>query len=188
MTLGKGILWLVLALPSVPMTIGYAGGSADAESLLHPTGEFAARWMIIAMLISPLRLMFPDTRWLKWMGVHRRAFGVAAFVYALVHLLLYVVDMGSLQLMLDEFFALGIWTGWAAFAIFIPLAITSNEQSLRALGARWKRLHRWVYPAAVLTLVHWMFVHNNFGPALVHFVPLGLLEIYRITRVRREKT
>lgn len=82
--------------------------------------------------------------------------------------------------MLAEFTELGIWTGWLALAIFIPLAVTSNDASQKWLLGRWKQVQRWVYPAAVLTLVHWIFVHNEFGPALVHFAPLAALEAYRI--------
>ena len=107
---------------------------------------------------------------------------MAAFCYAAIHTLFYVIDMGSLQAVLDEFWLLGIWTGWVAFAIFIPLAFTSNQAMVKKLRAKWKPLQRWVYPAAVLTLVHWIFVHNNLGPALVHFIPLALLETYRIVK------
>ncbi len=174
--------WAILAIPSMPMLAGLLSGSADAERLLHPTGEFAARFMIIAMMITPLRMIFPKTRWLIWLMRRRRYLGVAAFGYALLHTLLYIVDMGALQPMLDEFWALGIWTGWAAFVIFIPLALTSNDVSQRRLLAGWKKLQRFVYPAAVLTLVHWIFVHNNLGPALVHFLPLAALEAWRIRK------
>ncbi len=155
-------------------------GKSVAEGLLHPTGEFSARFMIIAMILTPMRMLFPGSGFWRWMMKRRRYFGVAAFGYAAFHTLLYIIDMGSLRAMLGEFTALGIWTGWAAFVIFIPLAITSNDWSLRAMGTAWKSLQRWVYPAAVFTLLHWMFVHNDIGPALVHFVPLAGLEGYRI--------
>ncbi len=184
-TQSRYFLWLLLALPSMPMIAALASGSADSEQLLHPTGEFAARFMIIAMAISPLRMIFPRSGFLIWLMRRRRYFGVAAFFYAAFHTVLYIVDMGSLRLMLDEFLALGIWTGWAAFAIFMPLALTSNDASQRLLLSWRKVLQRWVYLAAVLTLIHWIFVHNNIGPALVHFVPLGLLEAYRIWKSLR---
>ncbi len=177
-------LWALLALPSIPMIAGLVSGSADPERLLHPTGEFAARFMIIAMMITPLRLMFAKSRWPIWLMRRRRYFGVAAFAYSVLHTLLYIIDMATLQAMLDEFFALGIWTGWAAFAIFIPLGLSSNDAAQRMLLGWWKPLQKWVYPAAVLTLLHWIFVHNNLGPALVHFVPLALLETYRIWKTR----
>ncbi|MCP5084523.1 MAG: iron reductase [Alphaproteobacteria bacterium] len=165
------------------MVAGLASGNANAEGLLHPTGEFAARFMIIAMAITPLRMLFPKARWPVWLMRRRRYFGVAAFLYAVLHTVLYIVDMQTLKAMLDEFFALGIWTGWAAFAIFLPLGFTSNNASQRLLLSAWQPLQRWVYGAALLTLVHWMFVHNNFGPALVHFVPLALLQAYRIWKL-----
>jgi sulfoxide reductase heme-binding subunit YedZ len=139
------------------------------------------------MAITPLRLMFAQARWPLWLMRRRRYFGVAAFGYAVLHTALYIVDMGSLKAMLDEFFALGIWTGWAAFAIFLPLGLTSNDAAQRRLLSWWKPLQRWVYAAAVLTLVHWMFVHNNFGPALVHFVPLALLQIFRLWKSFRPR-
>lgn len=179
--------WMILALPSIPMVIGLSTGRMAAGDLLHSSGEVSARLMIIAMLASPLRLLFPRARWLAWWAQRRRALGVAAFCYALGHLLFYVVDMGSAKTMLAEFWALGIWTGWAGFAIFVPLAITSNEFSVRRLGTRWKLVHRGVYAAAILTLVHWIFVHNNLGPALVHFVPLAVLETIRIAKLQSRR-
>jgi methionine sulfoxide reductase heme-binding subunit len=186
MQFSKYILWALLALPALPMLIALFTGRIDDEGraatefLLHPTGEFAARFMIIAMVATPLRLLFPRAAPIRWLIKHRRAFGVATFLYASLHTVLYIIDMGSLQAMLSEFTALGIWSGWLAMLIFVPLGLTSNDASLRALGTAWKSLQRLVYPAAVATLVHWIFVHNSLGPALVHFMPLAALEAYRI--------
>ena len=180
------VFWAILALPSVPMIAALASGAPDPEGrlptefLLHPTGEFAARFMIIAMALTPLRMLLPRANWIRWLLKRRRHIGVAAFAYAALHTLLYVIDMGSLQTILGEFLAIGIWTGWLAMFIFVPLAITSNDWSVRNLGRQWKPLQRTVYVAAVATLLHWIFVHNNLGPALVHFMPLAALEAYRI--------
>jgi len=184
---GNHIFWILLALPLVPMTLVLLGllSGPTPEDLLHPSGEFAARFMIIAMMLTPLRMLFPQTAWLAWLAARRRALGVAAFAYALLHTLLYLVSMETLTNVLAEFWALGIWTGWAAFLIFVPLAITSNNRSVKAMKRAWKTLHRWVYPAAVLTLIHWIFVHNNLGPALVHFLPLAGLELYRIAKTAK---
>ncbi|CTQ59112.1 sulfite oxidase heme-binding subunit YedZ [Roseibium album] len=182
-------LWTLLAIPSIPMILALANGAVSedgrpaTEFLLHPTGEFAARFMIISMIISPFRLMFPKNGFWFWMVRRRRYFGVGAFAYAAFHTVLYLIDMGSLQAVLGEFLAFGIWTGWLAFFIFVPMAVTSNDASVRRLGRFWKPLQRFGYLAAMATLLHWMFVHNEFGPALVHFVPLALLETYRISRV-----
>lgn len=182
-------IWGLLALPLVPMTLALLNaqpGPQDkpvAAMLLHPTGEFAARFMIVAMVITPMRMLLPGSSFWNWMEQRRRYFGVAAFAYGLVHTLLYIVNSGTLAAMLAE---LGIWTGWVAFLIFIPLAITSKDLSVRRIGRKgWKTLQRWVYPAAVLTLLQWIFIHNEFGPALVHFVPLAALETYRILKSRQ---
>lgn len=183
-------IWGLLALPSVPMAFAFANGAVSedgrpaSEFLLHPTGEFSARFMIISMIITPFRMLFPKNGFWFWMVRRRRYFGVAAFAYAAFHTVLYLVDMGSMQAVLGEFWSFGIWTGWLAFFIFVPLALTSNDFSVRFLGTGWKSLQRFVYLAAVATLLHWMFVHNEFGPALVHFVPLALLEIYRVYKTR----
>ena len=97
--------------------------------------------------------------------------------------MLYVVDLNSLARVVEELPRIYIWTGWVAFIIFIPLAATSMNAAIRALGpVKWKFLQRWVYASAVLTLIHWAALHDWRGvaPALVHFGPLIALNIYRI--------
>jgi len=181
-------LWVILALPSLPMIGAVLSGAVSpdgrpaTEFLIHPTGEFSARFLIIAMILTPLRMLFPQSGFIRWMMKRRRYFGVAAFFYAAFHTLLYLIDMGSLRAIFGEFLALGIWTGWLAFAIFVPLAVTSTDGFVRRLGPAWKTLQRTVYVAAVATLLHWIFVHNNLGPALVHFLPLAALETYRVAK------
>lgn len=187
-TAHRYFIWVLLALPSVPMFAALLNGAPGpdgmpvTEFLLHPTGEFAARFLIIAMMLSPLRMLFPGSGFLRWMMQRRRYFGVAAFFYAAFHTTFYIVDMNSLGAIFGEFLALGIWTGWLAMVIFVPLAITSTDGIVRSMGRSWKSLHRIVYIAAFATLLHWIIVHNNLGPALVHFVPLAALETYRIWR------
>ena len=171
----KPTFWLLLAIPALLMLRRYASGDLIAMDMLHPTGEWAARLMIFAMVLSPLVSLLGPRPWLNWLVQRRRALGVAAFVYSVLHLLFYLIDMGNLDDILAEFWALGIWTGWAAMLLFVPLALTSNDSSMRRLKAGWKQLQRLVYPAAVLVLVHWIFIHNNLIPALFHFVPLVLL-------------
>lgn len=171
----KPTFWLLLAIPALLMLRRYASGDMIAMDMLHPTGEWAARLMIFAMVLSPLVSLLGPKPWLNWLVQRRRALGVAAFAYSVLHLLFYLIDMGNLDDILAEFWALGIWTGWAAMLLFVPLAVTSNDASMRKLKVGWKQLQRLVYPAAVLVLVHWIFIHNNLVPALVHFVPLALL-------------
>lgn len=171
----KPVFWLLLAIPALLMLSQFFSGDVLAMDMLHPTGEWSARLMIFAMILSPLVAVLGPKPWLGWLVQRRRSLGVAAFAYAVLHLVFYVIDMGNLDDILAELWALGIWTGWAAMLLFVPLAITSNDASMRRLKAGWKRLQRLVYPTAVLVLVHWIFIHNNLGPALVHFIPLALL-------------
>jgi methionine sulfoxide reductase heme-binding subunit len=173
----------MLSIQALLMLRGYSSGEVIAMDMLHPTGEWSARLMIFAMVLSPLVSLLGPAPWLKWLVQRRRALGVAAFAYAILHLGFYLVDMGNLDDILAEFWAPGIWTGWAAMLFFAPLAATSNDASMRALKAGWKQLQRLVYPAAVLVLVHWIFIHNNLGPALVHFIPLILLVAARFFRL-----
>ena len=176
------LIWALLSIPALAMLIGYARGQVGAMELLHPTGEFSARLMIFAMMLSPLVALLGPKPWLGWLVKRRRYFGVAAFGYALLHLIFYVIDMETVADMLAEIGALGIWTGWLAMLLFVPLAFTSNNAAMRTLKARWKKLQRLVYPTSILVLIHWIFVHNNFGPALVHFIPLTLLIAVRAFR------
>lgn len=175
------LFWAILALPSAGIVSGYMNGTS-AHRLLHPTGEFAARFMILAMMITPLRMMFKGQSWTLWLVRRRRHLGVAAFGYALLHTVFYLIDEGSLSRVLGEALDLSIWTGWLAFFIFIPLALTSNDWAMRRLRQAWKPLQRWVYLAAILTLGHWIFLEYEIGPALVHFLPLAALEAYRIVQ------
>ena len=171
----KYVFWLLLSLPALILLYGYFVGRVIAMDMLHPTGEWSARFMVIAMMLSPLVSLLGRKRWLNWLVQRRRYFGVASFCYALLHLAFYIIDMENLDDILAEFWALGIWTGWAAMVLFVPLASTSNEASVRVLKVGWKRLQRLVYPTALLVLVHWIFIDNDLGPALVHFIPLAIL-------------
>lgn len=177
----KLLLWIVLSLPAAAMILAYF---TDPElwvgDLLHPSGEWSARLIILALMLTPLSIVFRGRRWAAWLVRRRRAFGVAGFGYALLHLAFYLIDMETVENVLAEIGALGIWTGWAAFALFLPLAITSNDTSMRVLGAGWKKLQRLAYPAAILSLVHWMFVHDNSAAALVNFAPLAFFQAWRI--------
>lgn len=176
----RQVFWLILSIPAIPLLIGLANGGMSPHVALHPTGETATRLMIITMMISPLRVIFPHARWLYWLLRRRRPLGVAAFFYAALHTVLYLVDKGTFATILAELPQTGIWTGWLAMLIFVPLAITSNDASVRYLGQMWKPLQRWVYPAAVLTVLHWAFVSDGIGGVVVHFLPLALLEAWRI--------
>lgn len=169
------LFWLLLAVPGAVMVYGWMSGATDTMDMLHPTGEWSARLMIAAMLLGPLAGLIGPRSWLRWLLARRRALGVAAFGYAVLHLMFYVIDMGSLAAMLDEFPIKSIWTGWAALALMLPMALTSNAAAMRMLRRGWKQVQRLAYPAAVLTLLHWLWVHDGATVALVHFAPLALI-------------
>ncbi|WP_136646334.1 sulfite oxidase heme-binding subunit YedZ [Tabrizicola sp. YIM 78059] len=176
------ILWAVLALPVLPMIGPLLGNDPEAfHHLLRPTGEWAARFMIIGMMASGLMLLFKGKSWPRWLLHHRRDIEVAAFAYAALHTLVYVIDRGSLDRIIDALKHTEIWTGWLAFLIFVPLALTSNDAAQRRMHGGWKLLQRAAYPAAVLVLIHWAALHNwgSWQPAAVHFAPLVALWAYR---------
>ena len=175
-------LWLVLAAPWVIMTVRYMIGGLYYGEFIHATGEFSARLLIVTLAVTPLRLMFPRSRWTIWLLQNRRYLGVAAFAYAVPHLLAYLWKLASVAKVLEEGAEPGMWTGWIALIIFLVLAITSNNFSTRKLGQRWKTLHRLVYPAAILTFAHWVLVAFDPVSGLVHAGVLIALETYRVIR------
>jgi sulfoxide reductase heme-binding subunit YedZ len=176
------LLWVLLAIPGLLMIHEYLTSDILPGDLLHPSGEWSARLMILALMLTPLSMLFRGQVWIQWLIRRRRAFGVAAFGYALLHLVLYVMDMETVRNILAEIGATGIWTGWAALLLMLPVGLTSNEASMRVLKKGWKRLQRLAYPAALLTLAHWLFIHDGKLAALLNFAPLAALEIYRLVR------
>ncbi len=178
-------LWVLFALPGIGMTIAIftaADPMPLIHKMIHPSGEFSARFLIIAMMATPLALLLRDWRGPHWMKKNRRYLGVAAFGYAFLHAILYLVHKGAFGPVLLDLPQIAIWTGWIAFLIFVPMAITSHDWFVKKMGRWWKWLQRWTYAAAVLTLVHWAALHDWGGvvPALVHFGPLIILEGYRV--------
>jgi len=181
----KPLLWALLAFPAGQIVYRFFSEDLWPDELVAPTGEWAARLIIVALMLTPLAMLLPRLRLVGWLLRRRRAFGVAAFGYALLHLAFYVAEMETLANMLAELKALGIWTGWLALLLMLPLAATSNDAAMRALKAGWKKLQRLAYPVALLTLVHWIVVHNAPAEALLQFAPLALLETWRIARFAR---
>ncbi|MFI1772730.1 sulfite oxidase heme-binding subunit YedZ [Thalassobellus citreus] len=181
---GKYILWLLLAVPGIMVSINFLKGQLNYDMIMHITGEFAGRMLIISLIATPIKLMFPRGRVAKWLIRNRRFFGVAAFAYTLLHTIFYVFEYPFNQI-INEFSELSILTGWIAFFIFIPLAITSTNAAIKRMGRSWKKLQRWVYLAAVMAFAHWALLglqgtHASMGGALFHFIPVMLLQVYRI--------
>lgn len=180
---GKLGLWALLAVPVALILHEYwTTPELWPGDLVAPTGEWSARLIILALMLTPLQLLVPRNVTVRWVVRHRRAIGVAAFAYALLHLFFYILDMEMLANMLAELGAPGIWTGWLALLFLLPPAMASSDTAMQVLGAMWKRLQRLAYPAAVLTLIHWMLVHDGMVEAVLHFLPLALLQVTRLAR------
>nr|WP_301299234.1 ferric reductase-like transmembrane domain-containing protein [Qipengyuania citrea] len=145
----------------------------------------SVRLMILALLPGPLTDALGPNRFLRgWLAI-RRNLGVAAFLYALLHLGFYVLDMQLLSAMVGELPIPGIWTGWLAFALLLVPAAISFNAAMRRLGRRWKQIQRLVYPAFVLALIHWLLLDWAWGPALVHLAPLLVAWTLRMAMRRR---
>ena len=181
----RALLWFVLAIPAALMVQRIASGEALAMDLYHPSGEMSVRLMILALLPGPLTDALGPNRFLRgWLAI-RRNLGVAAFLYALLHLVFYVLDMQLLSAMVSELAIPGIWTGWLAFALLLVPAAISFDTAMRRLGRRWKQLQRLVYPAFLLALIHWLLLDWAWGPALVHLAPLLVAWTLRMFMRRR---
>ena len=180
----KALWWGALAVPALWLIIRYlTEGEPWLADYVAATGLWSARFLILALCLTPLQQLIGHRPWLAWTLRHRRAIGVAAFLYTLIHVVLYLVDMGSISAITDEATIPSMVAGWLAMAMMAIPAITSTDAAMRALASGWKRVQRFAYPAAVLTLVHWALVHDGFSEALLHFAPLILLETLRLGRL-----
>lgn len=155
------------------------------ESLLHATGEWAAYALVAVLWLTPLRLAlgrYPSCAWIKRWQTQRRPLGIASAVYASLHLTVHVLDNLEWQILWEDLQRIYLLTGLGAFLLLLPLALTSNNASVRKLGARrWKQMHRLAYVAAVLAAVH-LFLNEKSSDvrALILFVPLLGAEILRL--------
>ena len=185
----RPLLWLVLALPGVWIA-GRWAITPDAYGYGHAIGDSGdwAAWLLLATLaVTPLRLLLRGQRWTGWLLQRRRDLGVASFVYATGHLLIYLLRKASPELILRELQTPYILVGWIAFGLFVPLALTSNDLSMRWLRRKWKSLHRLVYPAAILTFLHWVWSAFDPTTAWINVAILAAIEIVRVVLQRRQR-
>ena len=187
LTDSRWLLWLLLALPATVTIVRYSTGATFYGEVVHSTGQLSAQLLILTMAVTPLRLMFGRRGWIRWLIQRRRYFGVASFGYAALHTVVYLIRTGAFGDILAEAAEPGLLTGWIALAIFVPLAVTSNDAAVRRLRRLWKRLHRWVYAAAVLTFAHWVLTAFDPVPGLIHLGVLAALESIRIWKTLRSR-
>ena len=178
-------LWSLLAAPLLWMVASYRGGGLFYGELVHLSGEFSIRLMMIAMAATPLMLLLPAQPLSRWLLKNRRYFGVASFAYAALHTLVYIDKTALLDDILADARLAEYWTGWGALLIFAALAVTSNDASMRWLKRRWKYLHRGVYLGAIASFLHWVLVAFNPLAAYLHIAILAGLESYRLWKLNQ---
>jgi methionine sulfoxide reductase heme-binding subunit len=184
------ILWIrrlacIAALvPLVQLAIGAWAGTLGAnpiEVITRATGEWTLILLLTTLAVTPLRRLTG----LNWLLRLRRMLGLTVFFYACLHLVTY--------LWLDQFFDLAaivkdivkrpfITAGFAAFLLLLPLAITSADAMVRRLGGRrWLALHRLVYLAAGIGVLHyWWLVKADTREPFFYAVILALLLVARV--------
>lgn len=165
-------------------------GANPAEALERATGDWTLRMLCVVLAVTPLRIIFSLTALARL----RRMLGLFVYFYALLHLAAYSwFDMG---------FDLGdigkdiakrpfILVGFTSVLLLTPLALTSFQAAIRALGGRrWQMLHRVVYVIALLAVVHFFWMRSakhNFAEVAVYAAVLGTLLGWRLLRRLRVK-
>jgi sulfoxide reductase heme-binding subunit YedZ len=157
--------WVLYLLGSLyPVWLLYLGmtgglGADPVKALEHELGERALQLLILGLAVTPLR---------RFVGVNlirfRRALGVLTFTYVALHLLVWLlldVQIVS-QILADIAKRPYITIGMAGFVLMVPLALTSNDASVKRLGRKWKRLHLLTYPAAFLGGLHYVMLAKGF--------------------------
>ncbi len=166
---------IYLAFSGMPNDLG----ADPAKVIVHFNGEWALRFLILTLAVTPLRQGFG----LAELARLRRMLGLFTFFYALLHLAAYCVFLLELQ-----FADIGadivkrpyITLGFAAFVLLVPLAITSNKLAIRKLKRRWQQLHRLVYLVAVLAAAHVIWLaKSDYTEAFVYSAILGALLLFR---------
>lgn len=173
-------VWLVYIVGALPapylLYLAMTGGLGvePIKELEHELGELALQLLILGLAVTPLR-RFVGLNLMKF----RRAIGVLSFVYVFLHLLVWLVLDVQIpsQIWADIVKRPHITVGMVGFVMLLPLAVTSNNWSVRKLGVAWRKLHRLVYPAVLLGGVHYMMLVKGLQlePILYLMVIVGLL-------------
>lgn len=164
-------------------------GVNPIEKMTHVTGWTSLIFLLLALAVTPVRRL---TGWNPVIRL-RRPLGLFAFFHAALHLSIWVgLDLGFQwgwvggEILERPF----ITVGFLAFLLLLPLALTSTRGAIRRLGKRWATLHRLVYPAAALALVHLAWIQKaDLRLPLVLALLLGLLLALRVPDwLRRSRT
>lgn len=158
-------------------------GANPAEALIRGTGDWTLRFLCLALAVTPLR----QALGLPALARLRRMLGLFAFFYGALHFLCYAgLDMGlDLGLILPDIAQRNfILVGTAALLLMLPLAATSFNRAIRALGpARWQMLHRAVYAVVLLGLLHFFWMRsgkNDYAEVAVYAAVIAVLLGWRL--------
>ncbi|CAN7596725.1 MULTISPECIES: sulfite oxidase heme-binding subunit YedZ [unclassified Variovorax] len=158
-------------------------GANPAEYLIRSTGDWTLRFICIVLAVTPLRVITKTNALARF----RRMLGLFAYFYVVVHLLSYSwFDMGFdvPEIAKDIAKRPFILVGFSAFVLLTPLAATSFNRAIKALGAkRWQTLHKLVYVIAGLGLLHFFWMRagkNDFAEVFVYAAIIALLLGWRV--------
>ncbi len=187
MTINRGIKPVVFLLSLIPLTLlVYAAindrlGANPVETLTHETGLWGLYFLLITLSMTPLKKITG----VSWPVSLKRMLGLYAFFYASLHLVIYFWLDQSFQwyaIIEDIVKRPYITLGLTAWLLLLPLALTSNQFSMRLLKKNWKRVHRLVYVAALLVVTHFIWlVKADYAEPLMY---LGILLLLLVSRTR----
>ena len=160
-------------------------GANPAEALIRATGDWTLRFICIVLAVTPLRVVSATPALARF----RRMLGLFAYFYVLVHLLSYSwFDMGfdvpdiAKDIVKRPF----ILVGFAAFLLLTPLAATSFNAAIKAMGARrWQLLHKLVYVIAGLGLLHFFWMRSGKNDFAEVFIYVGIIAVLLGWRLRQ---
>lgn len=179
-----GVGWMVYLFYLAAFTRAF--GPEPINALERAYGEIGLQLLVVGLLITPLRETFGISL-IKF----RRAIGVMTFFFILAHFLVFaILDVQSLERVWTEIVKRPYVTvGMISSVALIPLAITSNNYSVRKMGAiAWRRLHWLTYPAAILGALHYVWLAKGFQiEPLVYLAILIGLVAYRYRPKKRSK-
>ncbi len=165
-------------------------GANPAEALVRSTGDWTLRFLCIVLAVTPLRVITKTPTLARF----RRMLGLYVYFYVLVHLLSYSwFDMGFDvgDIVKDIIKRPFILVGFSAFVLLTPLAATSFNRAIKAMGARrWQLLHKLVYAVAGLGILHFFWMRagkNNFAEVFVYAAILGVLLGWRLLDYLKKK-
>ncbi|MBE7468799.1 MAG: sulfoxide reductase heme-binding subunit YedZ [Anaerolineae bacterium] len=158
------------------------------QDITFRTGKPALILLVLSLACTPVNTLFGFKQALPL----RKPLGLYAFMYVSLHFLIFIgldygFDWGLLyEAIFEKRYAL---VGFAAFLILLPLAVTSTQGWMRRLGKNWKRLHRWVYLAGILAVIHYVWlVKSDIREPLLYGAAVALLLILRLPAVRKAVT